>query len=118
MQSSWKPTLRYRRPRDIKRKQTRRHFEWRRRECWHFLLHRRRTSKEVLIFLRRFRGFIGFHACRPLDVRPYYFKGLELADHEQLTAHARRIFVTPEFPEISEEEFDLVTSKISKIDHA
>ena len=79
---------------------------------------RERKPAEILTYLRRFKGFIGFHGCRPIDVRPYYAKGIKLADHEELTAIARRIFVSPEFPEIRSEEFDLITSKISGIDHA
>src|SRR5438874_12074104 len=103
------PTLRYRRPGDIKRTLAKGYFEWRRKPCWQLLLRRERKPAEILTYLRRFKGFIGFHGCRPIDVRPYYAKGIKLADHEELTAIARRIFVSPEFPEIRSEEFDLIT---------
>ena len=111
-------SLRYRRPCDVKRERAVGYFESRRNSCWQFLLQEKRRPTEILEFLRSFKGVIAFHACRPAAVRPYYVKGLKVADHDQLTEIARSIFVSPEFPEIDRAQFDEITSEISKIDHA
>lgn len=68
-------------------------------------------------FLGGFDAFVAFHACRPVNVEPYYQNGLTIADHDNLTAFAREIFLTDEFPEIAPTQFDMITNKISRIDH-
>ncbi|PYJ41148.1 MAG: hypothetical protein DME86_09670 [Verrucomicrobia bacterium] len=62
-------------------------------------------------FLSEFDGFVAFHACRPHAVTPYYCNGLTIADHDRLTAVAREIFLTDEFPEITAAEFDMIHQK-------
>jgi hypothetical protein len=87
-------------------------FEWRADMCWQFFSARMRKSAEIRRFLNGFGGFVAFHACRPTNVQPYYEKGIQIADHETLTAEARKIFLSGEFPEITEEEFEAITRDI------
>lgn len=91
-------------------------FEWRAQRCWRRFTKRRVGIRAVKAFLDEFRSFAMFHACRPANVEPYYRLGLQLADHDCLTAAARRIFVAEEFPEISAAEFDDIAREISRID--
>jgi hypothetical protein len=43
-----------------------------------------------------------YHACRTTDTRSYYLRGLRALRRAELRQMAVRIFVTPQFPEISE----------------
>lgn len=87
-------------------------FEWRAARCWQFFSVRRRKPAEILRFLDSFGGFVAFHACKPTNVQSYYEKGIQIADHETLTAEARKIFLSGEFPEITEQEFEAITRVI------
>lgn len=92
-------------------------FEWRSHRHWTYFAKRKLKRIEVHRFLGEFDAFVAFHACRPMSVEPYYRNGLTIADHENLTAFARKIFVTDEFPEITPIDFEMITNKISRIDH-
>jgi hypothetical protein len=91
-------------------------FEWRSPACWKWFNNRARTEEELHEFLTGFTGFVAYHGCRTIDTKPYYQSGLLLADHDQLTTAARKIFVTPEFPEITQSLFDSITSRIPRGD--
>lgn len=91
-------------------------FEWRAAKCWQFFSARRRKSTEIRRFLDSFGGFVAFHACRPTNVQSYYEKGIQIADQKTLTADARKIFLSGEFPEITEKEFEAITRDIASGD--
>jgi hypothetical protein len=99
------------------RDRTQKAFEWRTRRCWAYFAKQTLKRTEVQRLLRKFDTFVAFHACRSMSVEPYYRDGLTIADHDSLTAVARKIFLTNEFPEITCAEFEMITSKISRIDH-
>jgi len=98
-------------------------FNWKDSTTWTPLLAktkgRRQTSATILkTFLEIYHDVTVFHAARPKNVQTYYRNGLRLADHVKLTSVARSIFLSEEFPELSEVTFELAVNGLSSIDNS
>lgn len=94
-------------------------FVWRDTATWQPLVSElrgvRQNQRSMLLALRgTYDSVVGFHGGRPLDVGSYYSQGLRIADYEQLTATAKRIFMSPEFPEINEGAFQEAVGILSR----
>jgi hypothetical protein len=95
-------------------------FVWKDPVTWQPLVRKtrgvRQTQRSMLLALRAtYDSVLVFHGGRPLDVESYYKYGLRIADKQQLTAAAKRIFLSPEFPEINEDAFQEAVSMLSGI---
>jgi hypothetical protein len=91
-------------------------FHWNSLKWWSwFSSLKRRPSIRMLHsqLVSPYKGFIVFHGCRPVDTKTYHANGIRLASHSQLVEEARKIFLSVNFPEITEEIFAKAVSKIS-----
>lgn len=94
-------------------------FSWRDSTTWHVLSDRLRcpTSRAVRVQLQElFDGAIVYHAARPADVMSYYRQGLMLNNRAALRARAREIFLSGEFPELTEADLAAADAESSSID--
>lgn len=94
-------------------------FAWDSSKWWTwFTAHRRRPSIATLRrHLQSYSGFIVFHGCRPLDVSSYYSSGLRASDLDSLNEVARRIFLSPDLPPVTERAFGAAIDSVSRLDH-
>lgn len=97
-------------------------FVWEQTATWLPLLKktrgRRQTTTSTLGAMREiYDDLTVFHGGRPLNADAYYREGLQLADHDKLTATARSVFLSGEFPEIDESEFQNAAHRPSGIDN-
>lgn len=78
---------------------------------------RRLTSNLVQSILReKYKGVLVYHACRPEDVSAYYRDGLRIASHASLDCRAKQIFLTDEFPEVTEAILQEAAKEVGAID--
>jgi hypothetical protein len=93
-------------------------FSWRKSHTWVPILGPRRGGATAL--RRRlpslFDGVLVYHAARPVNVRTYYQRGLLLGDHLAQRAMARRIFLSREFPELTNEAFQAADCRLLPIE--
>jgi len=97
-------------------------FVWKDTSTWAPLLDktrgRRQTPETIVQAVREiYDDLTVFHAARPPSVEAYYRGGLQLADHNKLTATARAIFLSGEFPELDENAFQTALQRVSGIDN-
>lgn len=97
-------------------------FVWKEFASWQPILDKTRkgrvTAKRLqAVILEAYNEILVVHGGRPLNVQSYYAHGLRLARHHLLTATAKKIFVSSEFPEITEEAFRHAVSRLSGIDN-
>jgi len=94
-------------------------FAWDSPDWWTwFIAHRRRPSIATLRrHLDTYSGFIVYHGCRPCDISSYYSSGLRPSDLDRLDEIARRIFVSPKPPSVTEQELTAAISSLSRLDH-
>lgn len=81
-------------------------FSWTDSSSWRRLLEAMPVRCSVHILQSRMRtafdGVLVYHAARPRDVVTYYKRGLVLGSHADQKARAREIFLSGEFPELTE----------------
>jgi|688.fasta_scaffold128254_2 hypothetical protein len=97
-------------------------FIWRDTSTWTPLLDKtrghRQTPESMVQAVREIYDHLTvFHAARPQSVEAYYREGLQLADHQKLTATAEAIFLSGEFPEIDGSAFQTAVQGITGIDN-
>lgn len=63
-----------------------------------------------------FEALLVYHAARPTTVIAYYERGLLLGSHAEQKARARDIFLSGEFPELTEEHLDAAETRILPVD--
>ncbi|HUX01268.1 MAG TPA: hypothetical protein VMY35_09865 [Phycisphaerae bacterium] len=61
------------------------------------------TDNKIAEFRRRYSHIRVYHGCRPEDIKNYYRKGLLCRDKAALIERFRSIFLTRDFPELTEE---------------
>lgn len=62
--------------------------------------------------VREYRAFRAAHGTRTDDLAPYYERGLRCLRAEVAEARARALFVTPEFPWVTEAKFEAAVADI------
>jgi hypothetical protein len=93
-------------------------FAWNGSEWWvWFSGHRRCPTKQSLTrYINNHESIVVFHGCRPLNVDAYYSEGLKPSNLDLLNDFARRIFLSGEFPEISETNFSSTVQSMTRLD--
>jgi len=61
------------------------------------------TTEKINEFRQRYSHIRVYHGCRPIDVQSYYEKGLLLCDMNALVDRFREIFLSGDYPELTEE---------------
>jgi hypothetical protein len=78
---------------------------------------RRLSARRLRATLDTFTHFACFHGSRVDDVGMFYREGLQISDNAALDTRARALFVTSEFPTITEERFAEAVAELGPRDH-
>lgn len=97
-------------------------FAWPDRSTWAPILEvtrgRRSSAARIRdLLVTTYEGFTAYHGCRPQSVDSYYRDGIQSARIRGIDDEARRLFLSPRFPEVTPTELDRAISDVSTTFH-